>query len=119
MLDDGGQTNVGVATTFHCTNFSGVVENLRIVIRDAQGTLKTNNLLGLNHLNTLSISTHNTLLYNEVGLNTGAVTQGTAAIAATTTNIICTAVTVEAASSSPIGLALRGIRFSPAPGSQE
>jgi hypothetical protein len=54
-----------------------------------------------------------------VNLGTGQVTQGTAAIAATSTNIICTAVTIGAADFPPPGFALRGIRFNPVPGSQE
>ena len=49
----------------------------------------------------------------------GASHQGTTAIAATSINIICTAMTVDAANPKPTGLALRGIRFAPVPGSQE
>jgi len=52
-------------------------------------------------------------------LNTGAVSQGTTAIAATSINIICTAVTLDASSLVPNGFALRGVRFNPVPGSQE
>jgi len=50
---------------------------------------------------------------------TGSVTQGTTAISATTTNIICTATTIEASVAYPLGVTLRGIRFNPAPGSEE
>jgi hypothetical protein len=52
-------------------------------------------------------------------LNTGVVAQGTTAIAATSINVICTAVTLDASSPVPNGFALRGIRFNPVPGSQE
>jgi len=52
-------------------------------------------------------------------LATGAVSQGTAAIAATSINIICTAMTIDASTIAPVGVALRGIRFSPVPESQE
>ena len=52
-------------------------------------------------------------------LGTGAINQGTAAIAATSINLICTAMTVDAASFSPVGISLRGIRFNPIPGSRE
>jgi 23S rRNA G2445 N2-methylase RlmL len=44
---------------------------------------------------------------------------GTTAIAATSINIICTAETIDASTAVPIGVARRGIRFSPVPGSQE
>src|SRR5262249_39929881 len=33
VADNGGGAGVGVATVFHCTNFSGVQETLRIVTR--------------------------------------------------------------------------------------
>jgi hypothetical protein len=62
------------------------------------------------------------VFYTETGgsLATGPVTQGTTAIAATTTSIICTAVTIDAANAPPtFTIPLRGIRFSPVPGSQE
>jgi hypothetical protein len=106
VRDDGGGDNVGVATSFHCTNFSGVNETIRIVVRNGPGVLLTNTVVNISHLQTQTISTHFTRLYAEVGLNTGLVSQGTAAIAATST-------------SSPIGIALRGVRFNPIPGSQE
>jgi hypothetical protein len=37
VYDDGGVTNNGVATVFHCTNFSGVTENIRMVTRASDG----------------------------------------------------------------------------------
>jgi hypothetical protein len=122
VFDDGGVNNAGVATSFHCTNFSGVPENIRFVTRSVSGALLTNIAVPIAHLATLTASTHQTVLYdNELNalLATGQVRQGTTAIAATTTSIICTAVTIDAASASPVGLALRGVRFSPIPGSQE
>ena len=109
-----------MATSFHCTNFSGVPENVRIVIRDAGGTLVANQLQPLNHLTTITASTKATVAYAEAQLNTNAVvSQGTAAIAATSVNIICTAMTTDAANPVATGVALRGIRFNPVPGSQE
>jgi hypothetical protein len=69
---------------------------------------------------TLSAGTHANFAYGlDVLLNTGGLNSGTTAIAATSTNIICTAMTVDAANPKPDGVALRGIRFSPVPGSQE
>ena len=116
---DGGPDHTGVATVFHCTNFSGVSENVRIVIRDKDGNLFTNSQNGVLHLSTISMSTKNTGAYSAVNMGTGAVNSGTAAIAATSINVICTAVTIEASSAFPWGVALRGIRFNPVPGSQE
>ena len=121
VLDNGGASNTGLATSFHCTNFSGAAENIRFVTRAGFGPLLTNVVFGIVHLGTLTVSTHETNLYADTGtvLNTGAVSQGTTAIAATSINIICTAVTLDASSPVPNGFALRGIRFNPVPGSQE
>jgi hypothetical protein len=118
--DDGGATDVGVATVFFCTNFSGVIETVRFVTRQSNSTLAGNSIVGIGHLSTISVATHATAAYsNESNLATGLVTYGTTAIAATSTNIICTAMTIDAANSKPVGVALRGIRFSPVSGSQE
>jgi len=122
VRDDGAVANTGLATVFHCTNFSGATENIRFVTRANNGSLRTNVAFPIDHLATLTAATHETNLFsNEIPtlLNTGGVGQGTTAIAATSINIICTAVTVDASSAVPNGFALRGIRFSPVPGSQE
>ena len=119
VTDTGGADNTGVATSFHCTNFSGVTETIRIVIRDSNTTILANVPFSIAHLQTKTASTKGTIIYDEdVFLGTGGV-QGTAAIAATSTNMICTAVTLDAASTSPVGFALRMIRFNPVPGTQE
>src|SRR5262249_62378851 len=103
-----------------CTNFSGAPENVRLVTRAPDGTLKGNTVVTINHLATRTACTHFVAAYHNVShLATGSVLQGTTAIAATSTNIICTAATIDATKFAPDGLALRGIRFNPIPGSQE
>ena len=121
VRDDGAAENLGVATVFHCTNFSGVAENIRLVTRDTAGNLLTNRVFNVTHLATVTTPTHPTVLYTDTltTLNTGLVAQGTTAIAATSINVICTAVTIDASAGLPNGFALRGVRFNPAPGSQE
>jgi hypothetical protein len=121
VRDNGGADNTGVATSFHCTNFSGGTENIRFVTRDLDGTLKSNHLVQFVHLATITVSTHATNAYNESGgsMSTGTVAQGTTAIAATSINITCTAETIDASNAFPMGVARRGIRFRPVPGSQE
>jgi hypothetical protein len=118
VRDDGGADNVGVATVFHCTNFSGVTEAIRLVTRRSDTTIANNLASGIVHLLTITFVTHPNSAYAGVNLTTGVV-QGTTAIAATSPNIICTAMTIDAANPKPDGVALRGIRFSPVPGSQE
>jgi hypothetical protein len=120
VFDNGGIDNTGVATSFHCTNFSGAPENIRFVTRAADGTLLTNAAFTVNHLVTFTVSTHATQFYTDITLGTGAVQQGTVAIAATTTEMICTAVTIDALSPLPtVTVPLRGIRYNPSAGSQE
>src|SRR5262245_13388571 len=120
VYDDGGPTNNGVATVFHCTNFSGVTENVRMVTRGSDGAVKTNVGAQINHLATRTFATHIGESYStDTNLATGAVSQGTTAIAATSINVVCSGATIDAANTKPTGIALRGIRFSPAPGSQE
>src|SRR5262249_24480511 len=115
-------------TVFLCTNFSGVTETIRFATRRADGSLATNLTINIAHLATVSVGTgafpdgsippHVSTYSLSLNLATGAVL-GTAAIAATSTNIICTAMVLDAANSKPDGVALRGIRFNPVPGSQE
>jgi len=119
VADDGGISFVGTATAFHCTNFSGVQENIRFVTRSASNVLANNTVLPIVHLSTISVTTHLVHAYAGSSLATGLIAQGTTAIAATSTDIICTAMTIDAAASVPAGVTLRGIRFNPVPGSQE
>ena len=121
VFDSGGADNVGVATVFFCTNFSGVNEDVRIVTRQSNATLVTNLVFTLSHLTTLIAVTHPTFAYSDAGPSNMATSfiQGTAAIAATSINVICTAMTIDASTAAPVGVALRGIRFNPIPGSQE
>jgi hypothetical protein len=117
---DGGADQVGVATVFHCTNFSGATERIRFVSREVDGTLVTNATFNINHLATLGVGTNFVKAYPlAFSLVKHLINEGTMAIAATSTNVICTAMTIDASTVAPVGVALRGIRFSPVPGSQE
>ena len=124
VRDDGSNDNFGVATVFHCTNFSGVTENIRFVTRANVGVIASNLVRSINHLSTLTAETHQSNA-NAFGgelvaqLATRTVAQGTTAIAATSPNIICTAMVIDGFNNVPTGVALRGIRFNPVPGSQE
>src|SRR5262249_28622245 len=101
-------------------NFSGGNEIIRFITRDGDGTLKTNVTVAIQHLVGTTASTHFVHSYGfQAFLSTGIVSGGTTAIAATPINIICTAETIDASTAVPVGVARRGIRFSPVPGSQE
>jgi len=120
VLDSGGPGPTGFATAIFCTNFSGTTELVRIVVRSPSAVVLANVAFPLPHLNTLPMSTKPTNVYNATPLNTGGIGGiGTAAIAATSVNVTCTAMQVDAASLTPIGIALHMTRFNPAPGTQE
>jgi len=108
----------GTASAVHCTNFSGVPETLRIVVRALNGALVTNQAFTINHLQTVIVSTHDVTIYTDVNLATGSF-QGTAAIAATSINMTCTAMQVQSNITIPTGIALHMTRFSPIAGTQE
>lgn len=112
--------NSGFATTFVCTNFSGVNETLRVVVRGASGTIAANVPANVVHLNTVVLSTRDVILYAaDINLNTGVINLGTAAIAATSVNITCNVVQVQFANTNPITVPLHMTRFNPIAGTQE
>src|SRR5262245_46507222 len=77
VRDDGAAANVGVATVFHCTNFSGTVENIRFVTRTFDGAIKFNDVTNIPHLFTRTATTHPVAAYvGDVNMNTGNVNQG-------------------------------------------
>ena len=116
----GVTNNIGIATVFHCTNFSGAEETIRFVTRDFDSTIKSNATGSIPHLTSVTFATQVVSAYlNEKDFGNLVVSQGTTAIAATSINIICTAMTIDSSAQKPVGVSLRGIRFNPAPGSQE
>ena len=120
VRDSGAGSGAGGATVFSCTNFSGSTENIRFVTRDPNINIISNQTITVSHLQSGLASTHTTNSYPAATfLNTGLVAGGTTAIAATSINVICTAMAIDASTVFPHGVALRGIRFSPVPGSQE
>jgi hypothetical protein len=122
VLDSGGSAGNGSATVFQCANFSGSTERIRIVVRfGPQVQIVSNMAFDIAHLQTISAVTHATRSFpNDVVLNTGQVNQGTAAIAATSPSIVCTAMTmVQGPGTAPGMLPVHMIRFTPAPASQE
>jgi len=115
MVDDAAG---GTASSIHCTNFSGVTETLRVVLRSQNSTIVFNNTFPVNHLNTIILSTHDVTIYSDTNLATNSF-QGTAAIAATSINMTCTAMQVQSNITIPTGIALHMTRFNPIAGTQE
>ena len=116
-----GAPQTGTATSIHCTNTSTVNENLVIVVRNIDGTIISNSTFSVAPFWTFTASTHDTAVFVEgallspgVGIN-----QGVVSIASTTLNMHCTAMILDAASATPVGIALHMVRFNPAPGTME
>jgi hypothetical protein len=109
----------GWATSVFCTNFSGVNEILRVVVRASDSTLRANVALNLPHLFTVTLSTREVFLFADANMNTGVINVGTAAIAATSVNVTCTAVQVQSNNIAPVSIPLHMTRFNPIPGTQE
>jgi len=120
VRDDGGGTGLGTATSFQCSNLNAVNETMVIHIRDQFGTVRVNKAFPLEASRTKTISTHFTDVFIEdASLNAGIISQGLATISASTTNIICSVMVVNAAGFPPEGIALHLVRFNPIAGSQE
>jgi len=115
VADSGGNT----ATSFSCTNFSGVPENVRIVIRSVGGGIVANTVNTVNHLNSVIVSTSDVTIFTDINLATGAFGGGTVAIAATSINVTCTAMLVQPSTTLPEGIQLHMTRFNPIPATQE
>jgi hypothetical protein len=118
VFDDGGCSDRWVATVFHCTNCSGVTETIRFVTRQRNGGFATNVSFSVVHLGTLTVATHTTSANAAVRMGTVRF-RGRLQSPRPQRTSICTAMTIDAANLVPTGVALRGIRFSPVPGTQE
>lgn len=116
---DDGSSGVGVATSFHCTNFGNVNEKVKFTVRTFDGD--TSKVALVRAGETITASTKETdLFFENVFLNTGFVEQGGAIIAATATQtIFCSAMLVDPNDNDAEGIALHMVRFNPAPRTQE
>ena len=119
VTDSGGGSNVGRATSFHCSNFSSVTERILIQIRGAVGQLVASKSFDVPTQATLSTGTHGTDIFLDGSLGTGLVLEGLAVIQSTSSLVICNAMIVDAASTSVHAVTLPMVRFNPWPGSQE
>jgi hypothetical protein len=118
VIDNGASAGNGVATVFHCTNISANTEALVFVTRNFNGVIASNVTVTVPSFQTLTISTHVTTLFSNGSLATGSV-QGTTGIGATSPNVFCTTIIVDASASVPSGISLPMVRYNPMPGTQE
>ena len=115
-----GVDTAGVATTVACSSFSGVTETVSVVLVSSLGMIFDIATLDVGALGSQTFSTNNTALFSDFNMQAPANNSSTAYVLATSQNVVCNAMLLGAASSdSAQGIALRGIRFNPVPGTQE
>ena len=120
VRDNGGASETGVATVIHCTNFTAAQQQLRILIRNWNNVVVTNNALAIPSLNTVTLATHNTNAFSSINLtNATTISQGSLRIFATAPQITCTAMVIDASTVAPIGTNLHVVRHNAWANTQE
>jgi hypothetical protein len=112
-------TATGSATTFHCTNVSGVSTSVRFLVLRATGAVAASATLTVAHGATVTTSTHGTFAYGDSSLVTGGLFQGAINIESFQSGVFCNAVVVDSAASTPLGVPLPLVRINPHPGTVE
>ena len=120
VVDDTSIANTGLATSFLCTNVSGVSANIRYLVLDKFGAVAAQITQTVGHGSTSTVSTHNTTTFDEISLPTiqFAISQGAVNIESTQSGVFCSAYIVDAADAvdiAPINL----VRVNPHPGTVE
>jgi hypothetical protein len=118
--DSGGGPGVGVATAIDCSSFSPVNETVRFVARYWNGTIRANKAMVVKPGETRGVVTHQTAGFTAtLILEAGLLNQGRIEISATSNNIACNAMVLDAANPKPVGVALHAIRYNPIANTQE
>jgi hypothetical protein len=116
------QGAAGTATSFHCTNVSGVTATIRYLVLGPDGAVAGSLSRSAAHGATVSASTHETGVFNdsanEISAGT-AIEQGGVNIESTQSGVFCTAMIVNAAADVPEGIELHLVRVNPHPGTVE
>jgi hypothetical protein len=120
VRDDGGAAFAGTATIFHCSNVSGVNTQIRFLVLSNQGEVRGNVTRTAAHGQTLTVTTHAALSYDEgAEMATGTVNEGVINIESLQSGVFCTAKTIDAALASPVGVTLYLVRVNAHPGTVE
>ena len=120
VYDNGAAANAGVATSFICTNASGLTASMRFLVLDTPGSVAASNTTGMNHGETLTASTHSTFIFADSSLSPGIlIQQGGVVIESTQSGVFCTAMILDASTATPNGIPLHLVRVNPHPGTVE
>ena len=108
------------ATSFHCSNVSGVSTDVRFLVLSASGVVEGLATVTIAHGATHTASTRNTAAYIEnTGLATGTIVQGLVNIESRQSGVFCSAMSIDIAATSPLGVTLPLVRVNPHPGTVE
>ena len=119
VTDNGGGENMGIATTFICTNVSGVTTTIRFLVLSSSGaSLGFSTFPSVPHGGTVTLATHATSTFNESQLPTGPVAQGAVNIESLQSGVFCTAFIVDGADAVDMA-PLHLVRVNPHPGTVE
>jgi hypothetical protein len=119
VRDDGGANNMGIATTFNCSNVSGQTASVRFLVLNSVGVVVGNLTTSIQHGLTVTVSTHSTTtFFDNGGLATGLVGQGVVNIESTQSGVFCNAVILDGADAGD-GFILPLVRVNPHPGTVE
>jgi hypothetical protein len=120
VRDDGGASGVGSATTFHCSNVSGVAATIRFLVLYSDGEIAISFPTPVQHGRTYTASTHATVAYIEnTSFNVGSISEGVINIESTQSGVFCNAKSIDASTVAPIGVTLPLVRVNPHPGTVE
>ena len=120
VFDNGGFPRTGPATVVHCTNFDLAAATVQFRIWQFNGITVADQKATLASRETFTVTTKDTnMFYDNLNLNTGLVNQGSLIINATSQEVKCSAMLVNAATGEPAGVALHLVRSNPSPGTQE
>jgi hypothetical protein len=119
VMDDGGAPNLGTASSFFCSNVSGLEAQIRILILAGDGNVVVSSTPNsLPHGTSLIFSTHATIM-GDVLIETGTLNTGAVNIESTQSGVFCRGAVVNASGprhdASPIAL----VRVNPHPGTVE
>ena len=105
-----------------CTNLATISQQIRFVVRQPTGALVANKTFALLGLRTFVAATHEPRSYpSDASLSLGiTISGGSIFVSATTNAVFCTAMTIDAAGSTPgFGVELHAVQFNPYAGSVE
>ena len=122
VQDSGTGPNTAIATVFQCSNVSGRAAVLRFLVLEKDSTFIGSDTVNVPHGGSTRVGTRPTTVFveDEAIVSPGTpIIRGTINIESTESGVFCTAMIVDAAAATPIGIDLHLVRVNPHPGTVE